>query len=276
LAIPLRNRLFVPAKVLYVSKYPFKYQKALLAVFKAPLKSPKMPDNYPGRFNSTLRYVHAAHLKDGRWPRIGHQEVYPEETNLALHVDSGYLFMGDELLRKASHEEHNGMLTNSIVWLAGWLEKEVHEWFGCPPRHISDSAISNPLETDGLWLKSSEWMAQLIRSRSWAMTQKALEFAIKADYLELDECYEALAAGEVVAAAMGKPEKSLPAEAKDWAAKHRATIDSDLIKLAAKALARTRKNSELSEEVAESIVLAPWKNRMASLAKRLKTGGKLK
>jgi len=52
---------------------------------------------------------------------------------------------------------------------------------------------------------------------------------------------------------------------------HDFQLTADLIKLAAKAPARTRKNSELSEEVAESMVLAPWKNRMASLAKRLKT-----
>jgi hypothetical protein len=271
LVIPLRCGIFVPAKIVYASEYPFVYRKALIKIYKKALPNMEMPTHLGSDYFSPVRWVHAAHLTDGRWPRIGNEAVTMEEKKLSLHVDSGQLFQGDQYLRVATDEEIRSMLSNSVLWHAGWVEEKVHEWFGCAPRCIPKNVPEKREETSELWLKSTEWMAQMVRSRSWAMAQKALEFAIEADYLELDECYEALAAGEVVAAAMGKPAKDLPGEAKKWAEKHRSSIDSDLIKLAANALVRIRKNSELSGEVAESELMAPWKKLMSSLAKRLKT-----
>ena len=98
--------------------------------------------------------------------------------------------------------------------------------------------------------------------------------ATKVDYLESPDGSVAIAAAEVVAAAVGNPAASLPASVTRWVDAHGASVaDADVV-LALVALDRvTAENSELAELWAESDD-HKWSQSVEDLRNRLSTAAK--
>ena len=101
--------------------------------------------------------------------------------------------------------------------------------------------------------------------------QKVAEF--RGEYLEAPECQGAIAAAEVIAALKGFANEKMPDELADWVKRQKGQVDSDLVKLAKRAMERVRTNSELKdlweeEEVAKEDREA-WFRSISSLEERL-------
>lgn len=89
--------------------------------------------------------------------------------------------------------------------------------------------------------------------------------------LDADECCEALAAIEFIAAAKGKMAEDFPENAEDWlAGKDLSEITSpDAISDSQKAIARIKSNSELKELWQESDDFNDWVKSVDDLEKRI-------
>lgn len=85
-----------------------------------------------------------------------------------------------------------------------------------------------------------DWVAQCARSAGSAEVSAALEAAIAAKYLEAPEGSAALAAAEVVAAALGKPSSKLPTELASWLARQPKQQIAQLAPRARLAVARVK------------------------------------
>ena len=103
---------------------------------------------------------------------------------------------------------------------------------------------------------ASEWAADLADGGDVEMVRATLETAARCpadEYLESDEGAEALAAAEVVAAAMGRPLKAVSMgtsgpHALAWAAAHAGAGKADMVELALEAIERVEAaESELQE-----------------------------
>ena len=96
-----------------------------------------------------------------------------------------------------------------------------------------------------------DWLGDLEEAEDgWAEIGERLLEIVNAgpgDYLDSDPCCQALAADEVIAAAMGRPHASLPENATKWVEKNRAGITSDLAPRAKAAAQRIREKSEPAE-----------------------------
>lgn len=89
------------------------------------------------------------------------------------------------------------------------------------------------------------------------------------DTIEADQAAEALAAAEVVAAALGHSAAGLPGEATDWVQAHAGEIDPALVPLAVDAVTRIRTNSETQALWEESDSGAEWHAVVDNLLARL-------
>lgn len=67
------------------------------------------------------------------------------------------------------------------------------------------------------------------------------------DYLDADDCLDALAAAETLAALKNGPTPDLPEDVKIWVSEQYVTIEQDLIELALQAIDRIMTDSELKE-----------------------------
>src|SRR2546427_1403137 len=94
-----------------------------------------------------------------------------------------------------------------------------------------------------------DWMAECTRSNSAAPIQAALDAALHGKAMEAPAGSVAVAAAEVVAAALGKPGPTLPPELRGWSQRQPSEQIASLAPLALKALARVRdpKVSELRQ-----------------------------
>ena len=63
-----------------------------------------------------------------------------------------------------------------------------------------------------------DWVDDCVRAASPAVVKAALERAVEADVVEAPDASAAIAAAEVVAASLGKPSPTLPADLKAWLA----------------------------------------------------------
>ncbi|MFZ6874080.1 DUF4259 domain-containing protein [Undibacterium sp. Di27W] len=79
-----------------------------------------------------------------------------------------------------------------------------------------------------------DWVASCIRKPGIAALEAALTLPAQSQTIEDDDGIPAIAAAEVVAAAMGKPARQLPAELRDWLVRQTRT---DILKLLPKAKA---------------------------------------
>jgi hypothetical protein len=111
-----------------------------------------------------------------------------------------------------------------------------------------------------------DWLDDLVDGADDAI-RDALE-ATDAEHIEGPDASSALAAAEVVAAALGHPAADLPGEVSDWLEANDAKSAAALAPLALRAVDRVRQNSELKDLWEESDP-AEWNAAVDDLRKRL-------
>lgn len=100
--------------------------------------------------------------------------------------------------------------------------------------------------------EASDWVYVLEEADGFDVVRRALAVADE-DYLEAPDATIALAAAEVVAAALGQPAADLPDEVQPFVAQHGSSATTEDATLALAALARVRgEDSELAELWEES------------------------
>lgn len=129
----------------------------------------------------------------------------------------------------------------------------------------------------GAWSEGSfenddalDWVTECTQGAGTTAVSKALSAAVKAKYLEAPEASAAVAAAEVVAAARGKPNPSLPKELAAWIERQPKAQLASLAPLARQALKKVLdpQDSELKRIWAEGKGNR-WESRMAELDARL-------
>lgn len=117
---------------------------------------------------------------------------------------------------------------------------------------------------------AGDWVWKLEEASDFDVVRSALEGVVsESEYLEAPICSEAVAAAEIVAAALGHPVAELPDEAGAWVEEHR-DVPPDVVVLARQALAAIAAKSELRDLWAESGHLTEWQRSMADLAARIR------
>jgi hypothetical protein len=115
-----------------------------------------------------------------------------------------------------------------------------------------------------------DWVGQCTQSTGTKVVSTALTAALKAQYLEAPEGSAAVAAAEVVAAAQGKANPSLPKELRAWLERQPKTELAALSSLARQVLRKIRdpKASELKQLWSEG-KSNRWESRIAELEARI-------
>jgi hypothetical protein len=90
------------------------------------------------------------------------------------------------------------------------------------------------------------------------------------DYLEMPEAGAALAATEVVAAALGRPSADLPPDIGEWVINHPLDEPTELVQVALKAVERVGRNSEIQGAWTKPDGEAKWQAVLADLKRRLR------
>jgi hypothetical protein len=117
-----------------------------------------------------------------------------------------------------------------------------------------------------------DWLGELLDGKA-SLVKKALQTVAKYpadEYLDADDASAALAAAELVAAALGKGDERLNKNATEWLAAHRdeaAKVGADL---AHRAVDRVYRESELRELWDENGPQTPWHADVEELLRRLK------
>jgi hypothetical protein len=119
-----------------------------------------------------------------------------------------------------------------------------------------------------------DWLAELAESYRpepiYAAVLGIAEASAEA-YIEAPAASNALAAGEVVAAQLGKPAANLPEDASDFVS-HAASPTPRLVAATRKAVARILAASELRDLWAETEHFTAWQSVVQDLSARLKGG----
>jgi Domain of unknown function (DUF4259) len=116
-----------------------------------------------------------------------------------------------------------------------------------------------------------DYAYDLAASDDWSVVGNALVLVASApadSYIEAPEASAALAAAEVVAAALGAPGPGIPPEVVDWVADHGGDVSTAVALSALRATERVAASSELAELWAEA---GPeeWRASLADLQRRL-------
>lgn len=117
-----------------------------------------------------------------------------------------------------------------------------------------------------------DWKSDLSASSDWSVVQAAFDQVLALgpdDDLEAPDASVALAAAEVVAAAMDAPAGVLPDEVMDWVAGHGDAVVPDHAKGAYRAVMRVAAQSELLELWEETGDASDWQSAVVDLQKRL-------
>jgi hypothetical protein len=117
-----------------------------------------------------------------------------------------------------------------------------------------------------------DWLTDLIDEHDMYFIHNTLEIIAELSPSEKPEAWDcicAVAAAEMVAAALGKPGKSLPNEAREWLDAYAFEADDEAKELANKAVARVEAESELRDAWEESGESADWYRSLADLKARL-------
>ena len=111
----------------------------------------------------------------------------------------------------------------------------------------------NGLAYAGAWGEGSfdnddalDWVAKCTQVSDISVVSASIDSALKSEFIEAPEGSEAIAATEVVAAALGKPNPKMPAELKDWLVNQQKKLLIALRPKARLVLARI-KNPKISE-----------------------------
>ena len=118
-----------------------------------------------------------------------------------------------------------------------------------------------------------DWVADLRHAVESQLLDSTLQrIDAKAKYVEAPDCAVALAAAEVIAAALGHPAKTVPSEVTEWIRQVRPRINEVLLAKARSAVTvcRDGKNSELRELWKDSRTEKDWLNDTSELLQRLK------
>ena len=117
-----------------------------------------------------------------------------------------------------------------------------------------------------------DWVSELAGASDWSHVEAAFESVndlAPDDYLQAPEASVALAAAEVVAAAIDAPGADLPDEVKDWVKDHGEEVAPRHAKEARKAVDRVAEKSELLDLWTESDDATSWQAAIVDLQKRL-------
>ncbi len=121
---------------------------------------------------------------------------------------------------------------------------------------------------------AADWLLDLIDGSDLDLVRHTLSKAVDSgDYLEAPDASQAIAAAEVVAAALGRTTQAAQEEEglADWLARTRPSVPTDLVPLAVRALDRIlAPNSELRELWEESEEFADWQSEVDGLRSKLK------
>lgn len=117
-----------------------------------------------------------------------------------------------------------------------------------------------------------DWLDDLCDSGDEYVVGAAL--AVVADwpdgeFLEAIDCCVAIAAAEMVAAAMGMPPADFPQEAEEWLERTAPEYGKQEAVLARRAIARIKANSELKDIWKESELYEEWLGAIEDLERRL-------
>ena len=235
--IPL-ERGYGMAKVLFLSE---RYKHvALLGVYRMWFESTSLPATLPQEF-ALLHYADCRPITDGRWIRLGNQPLSAAEAEIPPCIVGNAISHKDRYIREATSEDYKSIMS-MIVSGPGAMEWHVGELLGVPSRQEVGEVADPPLT-----LSAPEWIAALLRSHSTTLVDKTLAGLIDAEYAEADECYEALAAAEVVAALCGAPLPELPDDIAKWVEDHRKPLQSKAVETARAAVERVRTDSEIKQ-----------------------------
>jgi len=115
-----------------------------------------------------------------------------------------------------------------------------------------------------------DWVTECTQSKGIGMIAKTLETALQATYIKAPDGSSAVAAAEVVAAALGRPNPAIPPELSAWIKQQPLANLAQLTPLARRALARIQdpKLSELKQLWSESTP-SKWPAAIVELDARL-------
>jgi len=116
---------------------------------------------------------------------------------------------------------------------------------------------------------AADWLASLATVTPGQLTPIFAHAADDPEYLEGPEASVAVAAAEVVAALNGSPAESAPAAIDVWTKSHPQALTPQLRELAARAMDRVRRNSELKDLWMEADGLNDWIAAIQDLQTRL-------
>jgi hypothetical protein len=120
--------------------------------------------------------------------------------------------------------------------------------------------------------EARDWLNDLIDERDVYFVHNTLEIIVDYPPGEKPECWDcccALAAAEMVAAALGKPPADFPEEAQGWLDAYGLDVDNEVISLTIKAIERIGTNSCLKDELTADGDTASWQRNLDDLRKRL-------
>lgn len=114
-----------------------------------------------------------------------------------------------------------------------------------------------------------DWAYKLEKAPDFGVVRSALEAVTEGDaHLHAPTCSEAIAAAEVVAAALGRPMKGLPEDVAAWSMEHR-DVPPDLVVLARRALRAIESKSELRDLFEDTEYFAAWQETIRDLESRI-------
>ncbi len=116
-----------------------------------------------------------------------------------------------------------------------------------------------------------DWFDALERRGADAVLAALQAISEEGDAIEVDQAREALAAAEIVAAALGRPDADLPGEASDWVQAHGGGIGDELLPAATGAVTRIRERSDLRDLWEEGDSLQEWLGGVDELLGRLRS-----
>jgi hypothetical protein len=122
---------------------------------------------------------------------------------------------------------------------------------------------------------AADWVADLLAVTDASEIEKALDQILNREpgaYIDLPEANNAIAAAEVVAAAIEAPSDSLPADVAGWVKGHGASISAEIYRKAYEAVGIVAVDSEANDLWSESESVEEWRSAIVDLQKRLATG----
>jgi hypothetical protein len=117
-----------------------------------------------------------------------------------------------------------------------------------------------------------DWASDLSASSDWSVVEGAFARVLNLgpdDYLEAPEAAVALAAAEVVAAAVDAPAQDLPGAVTQWLETHRDDVSHEHASDASESVKRVAGNSELLDLWTQTGDPSDWRSAVADLQNRL-------